>query len=230
MPVSLKNLSHSTLVAAIALSSSFVAYAQEEDKSVRVIEPNKQTTSVQAAAIDTEHFELGLYAGLMSVEDFNTNLATGLSLTYHIHGTERFIAQVNYGSSETDKANFETIDNFLAEEDRTFNYLNLLAGYKILDGRSFLGKRMKFNSAIYLLAGGANIEFANNDETGYVLGASYRVVLTDWLTVNFDVRDTVFDREFLAKTDFDGAGNPVTTNLSKTTHNTEVLLGINALF
>jgi outer membrane beta-barrel protein len=232
MPLYLKNVTYPLLLSAITASCSLFTYAKDDDKSVRVIEPNKQTTSVQAAAIDTEHFELGGYYGLMSVEDFNTNPASGLSLTYHIHGTKRFIAQVNYGSSATDKTQGE-IDsdlNFFTDEQRDFNYSNLLVGYDLLDGRSFLGKRMKFNSAIYLMAGAADIEFANNEKTGYVLGVSYRVVLTDWLTFNLDFRDTIFKRQYLEITKFDGEGNPVSTKLSKQTHNTEILFGLNALF
>lgn len=190
------------------------SYGDDTNKPIKVIDPDKKVTTVQAAAIDTEHFELGVYAGLMAVEDFNTNPVTGISFSYHI--SRKFLAQVNYGRSSVERAAFEEFNDQYFLEDYDFKYVNLLAGYNLLDGRSFLGKRHKFNSAIYLMAGVADVSFANNDSTGMVLGVSYRAVITDWLTLNLDFRDTIFNREFL--------------NDEKKTNNTEVLIGFNALF
>lgn len=204
------------LACLLGIGIATASIAEENKKPVKVVEPDKKVVSVQAAAIDTEKYELGAYLGLISIEDFNTNPVTGLSFTYHING--KFIAQANYGQSRVDRAAFEEVNggNFLADDDYDFTYVNLLAGYDLLDGRSFLGKRHKFNSAIYLLAGVADVSFAGNDSTGLVLGASYRAVITDWLTVNLDVHDTMVDIEFL-----DG---------SKKTNNTEMFIGVNALF
>lgn len=200
----------------LSVGISSFAYGDTENKPVKVIEPDKVVDTAQVAAIDTERFEFGPYLGLLSVEDFNSNPVTGLSFSYHINN--KFIAQVNYGVSTVGKAAFEEIagSNFLAEDDYDFEYINLLAGYKLLDGRSFLGKRHKYNSAIYLLAGVADVSFAANDNTGMVVGVSYRAVITDWLTLNLDLRDTMVNREFL--------------NDDKQTHNTEMLIGVNGLF
>lgn len=202
------------LAALLGLGISTYTFGDETSKPVKVIDPDKRVASVQAAAIDTEHFELGAYAGLMAVEDFNTNPVTGISFSYHIN--RKFIAQVNYGRSTVERAAFEEFNDQYFLEDYDFKYLNLLAGYNLLDGRSFLGKRRKFNSAIYLMAGVADVSFANNEVTGMVLGVSYKTVITDWLTLNLDFRDTIFNREFL--------------NDDKKTNNTEILVGLNALF
>lgn len=202
------------LACLIGLMAANFAYGDNGKKPVKIIEPNKPVTSVQPAAIDTEKFELGAYAGLLSVEDFNTNPVTGLSFNYHI--SKRFLAQVNYGTSTVDNAAFEDVagNDFLSDYD--FTYTNLLAGYKVLDGRSFFGKRHKFNSAIYILAGIASVSFGDNDETGMAFGASYRAVVTDWMTLNLDVRDTMVDVSL--------------NNNTKKTHNTEMVIGVNALF
>ncbi len=206
------------LICLLGLGVTSYSFADNNDKHVKIIEPTKTVTSVQPAAIDTEHFELGPYVGLLSVEDFNSNLVTGISFTYHI--SSKFIAQMNYGLSSVGKAAFEegaaAEGSFLAKKDRDFKSVNILAGYKLLDGRSFLGKNHKFNSAIYLMAGVAKVQFAGEKNTGSVLGASYRAVITDWVTVNFDLRDTIVSRNFL--------------NDKKSTNNTEVLVGVNVLF
>jgi outer membrane beta-barrel protein len=189
-----------------------------EKKPVKIIEPNKEVTTVQAAAIDTEHFEFGVYGGLLSAEDFNTNPVVGFSLTYHINST--FLAQLGYGSSRAGHTATEEklLGNIVSDDGYNFKYVNLVGGYKLFDGRSFLGKNYKFNSAIYLLAGIAKVDFADTSNNGLVLGASYRVVITDWLTVNFDLRDTNVKRDL---SNFDD---------SKQTNNTEMFFGVNALF
>jgi outer membrane beta-barrel protein len=202
------------LACLLGLGVTAYSYGDNGNKPVKIIEPDKTVTSVQPAAIDTERFELGAYVGLLSVEDFNTNPVTGISLSYHIN--DSFIAQANYGVSTVSKAAFEEREDASYLEDYDFTYINLLAGYKVLDGRSFLGKRQKFNSAIYVLAGAADVSFADNSKTGMVFGASYRAVITDWLTVNLDVRDTIVEIELLDD--------------SKKTHNTEMAIGVNALF
>ena len=203
------------LVCLLTLGMTSYSFAENDKKHVKIIEPTKPVTNVQAAAIDTEHFELGAYVGLLSVEDFNSNLVTGISFTYHIN--KKFITQINYGLSTTESAAFEetAAGPFLNNKDRDFEYVNILGGYNLLNGRSFLGKNHKFNSAIYLLAGAAKVNFAREKNTGLVLGVSYRAVITDWLTLNLDLRDTRITRKFLTE---------------KTTDNTEMLVGINMLF
>lgn len=202
------------LACLIGLMAATYAYGDNVKKTVKIIEPNKPVTSVQPAAIDTEKFELGAYVGLLSVEDFNTNPVTGVSFSYHI--SKRFLAQVNYATSTVDNAAFEDVagNDFLSDYD--FTYTNLLAGYKVLDGRSFFGKRHKFNSSIYVLAGISSVSFGGTDETGMAFGASYRAVVTDWMTLNLDVRDTMVDISL--------------NNNTKKTHNTEMVIGVNALF
>lgn len=192
------------------------AFGRGEGKTVEVIKPTEQTTDIRPAAIDSERFELGVYAGFISVEDFSTHSVTGITLSYHI--SDRFLAQLNYGRSNIERAAFEEVvgGEFLAEKDRNFDYQSLLAGYELLQGRSFLGRKRKLNSHIYLMAGAGNVSFAGADSGAAVLGINYKTVLTDWLVINLDFRDILFDREFLGR--------------SKATHNTEITLNLNAMF
>jgi outer membrane beta-barrel protein len=205
-----------SLICLLSFGLTANSFGDDSGKPGAVIEANKTTVSAQVAAIDTEKFELGAYLGMLSVEDFNSNPVTGLSLSYHI--SNRFLAQVNYGTSTVGRAAFEEVagGNFLADGDYDFDYVNVLAGYKLLDGRSFLGKRHKYNSSIYIMAGPTKVSFSGEDNTGIVFGASYRTVITDWLTMNLDLRNTLVDRDFLDD--------------SKKTNNTEMFLGVNALF
>jgi len=181
-----------------------------------IIEPEKKPSAVKAAQIDTEKFELGIGLGVINVEDFNSNLSSGLSFTYHV--SDLIIAQANYGSSKVSQATFEELNasDFISDSDRNFRYFSLSGGYKVLKGRSFFGRNTKLNTDIYILAGLGQYDFADNSKTGLMLGGSYRTVLTDWLVMNMDIRDHIANRDFIGD--------------SKTTHNTEFVVGLNALF
>lgn len=187
-----------------------------DGSSFEVIKPEEKPSKIKPAAIDSEKFELGPYVGMLSVEDFNANRVVGLSLNYHM--SKRFIFQLNHGESTVSRATFEEVSegNFLSKNDRDFEYSTLLAGYKLMHGRSFLGESNKFQSDIYLMLGAASVDFAGDDGTGAVFGINYKTTITDWLTLNLDFRDIIVDRDFLGS--------------NKTTHNTEITLGINALF
>ncbi len=182
--------------------------------SVKIIEPKKDVPVAKSASIDDERFELGIYTGILSVEDFNSNPVVGLSFSYHV--TPLFMLQLQYGRSEVDKAAFEEDNNFLSDSDRDFEYKHLLAGYRVLRGRSFWGKNSKYNSDIYLLGGVGSVDFAGESNTSVVFGASYRVVVTDAVVVNMDFRSHLADRDFLDD--------------DKRTLNTEFGVGINLLF
>ena len=186
--------------------------------SVKIIEPKKEITVAKSAAIDDESVELGLYTGYLAVEEFNANPVFGVALAYHV--TPKLMLQLNYGESEVDRATFENLaqGNFLTREGRSFEYYSLLAGYKILRGRSFFGKNSKYNSDIYLFAGASSVDFADGKDTGVVFGSSYRVVLTDYLTMNVDFKGYSVDREIESLDD------------KQNTLNTELVFGLNVIF
>lgn len=201
---------------ALGLTQASTALANNEERTVEVIKPAEQTSDIRRASLDGKRVELGVYGGFLSVEDFNTNGVAALSLSYHF--SSRLLAQVNYGRSNVERATFEEVSggDFLAESDRDFEYQSVLIGLRLMQGRSFLGARRKFNSYLYLMAGPSQVSFAGQDNTGVVFGISYKTVLTDWLTLDLNFRDIVVDREFLS--------------YEKTTHNTELTFGLNALF
>ena len=196
--------------------ATLAGHAASQSEPVQVIKPEEQTSYIKPAEIDTEHFELGVFSSALSVEDFSTNLAVGLSFAYHIN--DRFFAQLHYGQATIDRATFEDVagGDFLADEDRDFTYQSLTGGYTLMHGRSFFGAGPKFNSRIYVMGGPAKVSFAGQDSNGVMFGIGYKTVMTDWLAIDVGFRDIVADREFLGT--------------SKTTHNTELSIGLNAFF
>ncbi len=205
------------LVLSLLLSCDTLKALESEDKEVvTIIKPKKKVAQVDAAAIDTEQFELGLSYGALSVEDFGTNSLTSIHFGYHLN--QDFLLQATVASSDIDKATFEDVvgQDFLSSADRELSYTQLMASYQVFYGRSFLGKKRKFNSHLYLNFGIENIEFAGEKEIGFIVGTTYKVVATDWLTWNFNLNNHIFDRSFLAD--------------NKVTNNIELSIGLSALF
>lgn len=202
------------LTANLALATTVIA---DTGRSVEVIKPKASATPTKSAKIDTERFQLGVFGGLLAVEDFNNNPSYGLSLSYQI--SSKYLAQLNYGSSAVNNATFEVDTPFLSESQRDFTYYNLALGYQLYSARSFLGATRKYDTDIYLLAGVGSTEFGGDSGTSYMLGASYRVVLTDWLVWNIDVRDHLFSRTLES-----------ISRDSKMTQNVELATGLSILF
>lgn len=204
------------LVVVSIISSNLDAQEnQTTNEGVRVVEPETRVDRAQRAAIDDERFQLGFFTGTLSVEDFGTEVVAGFELTYHLQAD--WLLQAGAGTADIDRAAFETPQaSFLANKDRKFRYLNMGGGYRWFRGRSFLGSSAKYDSDIYVLFGAERVSFAANDEWGINVGLSYRVVLRDWLTMNIDMREHVFKREFIGD--------------DKQTFNTEFKIGVNSLF
>lgn len=191
----------------------FTALGQDQNRPfIKVIDPDKNIATANAAARDTEHVEFGLYVGILSVEDFNTNSSIGFSARYFIK--ENIFVEGNYGRSSTKRANPEGSQNF--NPDRTFSYIGIAAGYQMLKGRSFLGKKRKYNTGLYAVGGLESIKFADESTSGAVLGLSYKTILTDLVTVNLDFKNHIFNRSFL--------------NDDKLTLNPEMIIGFNLIF
>ena len=182
-----------------------------------VIEPDVSRREIDPPKINTNDFQLGAYAGIMSVEDFGSNAVYGAALSYHVN--EHFFVQGTYGQTDTSETSFEILSGgaqLLTDDQRTLSYYDLSVGYNLLPGEAFIGSSRSFNSALYMLAGVGNTEFADDKFFTIVFGAGYRMLLWDYLAVNLDVRNHMFDSDLLGE--------------SKTTHNIEFNLGMSFFF
>jgi outer membrane beta-barrel protein len=187
------------------------------DPALPVIQPEVDRREVSEADIDTENFEIGAYLGYMSVEDFGTNFVYGARLAYHL--SEKFFVEGTYGTTDTDETSFEKLSGgapLLSDDDREFTYYDISVGYNLLPGEVFVGSDLAMNSALYVLGGVGNTDFADDNYFTVVLGAGFRVLPTDSIAVHFAVRDHMFDSDLLGD--------------SKVTHNIEFNLGLTYFF
>jgi outer membrane beta-barrel protein len=188
-----------------------------DQTQVPVIEPELERRDIDIAAIDTEDFELGLYAGVMSIEDFGVNTSLGARFAYHI--TERFFLELAAGASEGKETSFERLSGaaqLLTDDERSLSYYDISLGYNVLPGEVYLGPGRAFNSAIYLIGGVGKTNFAGDDRFTLSLGMGIRVIPRDWFALHADIRDHIFDIDLLGQ--------------EKTSHNLEAHLGVTFFF
>ena len=187
------------------------------EDSEPVIKPELERRTITEADIDSEDFEAGVFVGVMSIEDFGSNVVYGARLAYHI--TEDIFTEAAIGHTKADKNSFENSSGDaepLSGSQRELTYYNISLGYNILPGEAFIGKGHAYNSALYVIAGIGNTDFADDNHFTVNVGAGYRFLLNDWIALHADFRDHIFDSDLQGK--------------DKTTHNLEATGGISFFF
>lgn len=191
---------------------------ENEAEAPRVIDPEVERREIKRPKIKARDFELGGYYGFLSVEDFGTNPAYGVSAAYHV--TEDFFFEANAGKTTLGRTSFELLnpgsDPLNLGAARQLTYYSLSVGYNFLPGEVFIGRKLAMNSAFYIMGGVGSTRFAGDQQFTLNFGAGYRVLPTDWLTLHIDVQDRVF------KSDIFGT--------SKLTNNLEARVGVTAYY
>ena len=204
------------LSAALIFGAVGLAWSAEVDQQ-QVIQPEVERRTIDIDKIDTEDFEIGVYSGLLSVEDFGSNLVLGARAAYHV--TEDVFFEAAYAKSDTTETSYERLSGgakLLTDDQRALTYYNISIGYNLFPGEAFIGKNWAFNTALYVIGGVGNTSFAGEDLFTVNVGAGYRFLVTDWLAVHIDMRDHIFD--------IDLAGD------AKTAHNLETHGGVTVFF
>ena len=183
-------------VGAPADTSSPVTSSQDRP----IIDPQVERRTIKRPKIDTEDFEVGVYGGILSIEDFESNPVYGARLAYHL--TEDFFLEATVGMSEAGRTSYETLSGsaeLLTDDERDYSYYALSAGWNALPGEVFIGKNRAYNTAFYLVTGIGSTRFAGDDLFTVNAGFGYRILPADWIAVHFDVRDYIFDTDLLGK-------------------------------
>lgn len=182
-----------------------------------LLDPRIERRRVKEADIDSENFEVAVFAGIYSSDGFGTNSSYTLRLAYHV--SEDVFVEGGFGKTELGETSFEKLTpgvSLLTDEQREVSWYNVSLGYNILPGEAFLGGGRAYNNALYLLAGAGNTDFADDDRFTINVGVGYRVLLSDWLALRTEVRSHLFDQDVLGQVE--------------TSHNLDWSLGLSAFF
>jgi outer membrane beta-barrel protein len=183
----------------------------------QVVDPQVQRQDVKEPDIDSENFEIGAFGGIMSVEDFGSDVVYGFSLTYHV--TEGFFIEGDVGKTTAGLTSFEILSGgapILSDDERDLIYYSLNVGYNILPGEAFVGQERAYNTGLYIIAGLGSTQFAGDDRFTVNFGAGYRFIFTDSFALHMDFRDYLFDIDVLGE--------------EKTAHNLQGTLGLTFFF
>jgi len=182
-----------------------------------VIEPDVERRDIETAKIDTEDFEVGIFLGQISVEDFGVNTVVGGRFAYHV--TEGFFVELAAGQADTELTSFERLSGaaqLLTDDERQYSYYNVSLGYNIFPGESFIGRKRSLNTATYVIGGVGKTTFAGDDRFTVNLGLGMRMMPLDWFAIHADIRDHIFDIDLLGQ--------------EKTAHNIEAHVGVTFFF
>ena len=180
-----------------------------------VIDPALERRDIVRPAIDTEDWEVGAFAGVLSVEDFGAETLYGARLAYH--ATEDLYIEGRYASSSIRDTSFRRIGAPLFDvEKEDIKAYDLSVGLMVLPGEVFLGTHWARTSGVYMNFGVGRVEFADRDSISYSFGFGLKVLPTDWLSLRLEARDTLFESDLLGDNEWK--------------HNFEINLGFGVFF
>jgi outer membrane beta-barrel protein len=177
--------------------------AQETEKidvpeQEQVIRPELDRRDIKIPKIDAQDFEIGVYAGTLSVEDFGAKSVTGVRLSYHI--TEDFFIEGTYAKSKISDESFRRLGIALfPRQEEDLEYYNLSVGVNLFPGEVFVGKKWAMTSAVYLIGGVGETSFVDRDNTTFNFGVGVRLLPSDWVTIRVEMRDHLFESDLLGK-------------------------------
>lgn len=188
----------SVLLLNMGYANAAVDPDQLELEPLLVREPERR--QVEVDQLDDENLEIGVFGGLMSVEDFGTNSVVGVRAAYHV--TEDFFVEAAYGQTTLGQSSFERLSGgaqLLTDEQRDMTYYNVSLGWNLFPGESFLGRRWAYKGGLYVIGGVGSTDFGGDNRFTINAGLGYRLIATDWLAFHVDVRDHFFKSDLLGE-------------------------------
>jgi outer membrane beta-barrel protein len=181
-----------------------------------VIEPQVDRRDIKLPKFPSNDFEVGLYGGIYSTQNFGSSGAGGVRLAYHI--TEDFFVEGSAGTTKVSDAAFRRIlpGGIFTGNTETLIYSNFNVGMNVLPGEVFIGRNFAMPSQVFLVAGGGTTRFNGQRMQTLDVGVGVKVYVADWFAVRVDMRDNVYTLDLLGKRD--------------TTHNVELNAGVSFLF
>ena len=193
------------LAVAAALALALPAWAQTQPTprpaNEQVVVPQVDRRDLKLAKFPSKDFEVGLFGGVYSTENFGASAIVGLRVAYHI--TEDFFVQANLARTRVSDENYRLILNngggVFPQERETLSYYNLSAGVNVLPGEVFLGRNRAMPSAVYLIGGVGSTRLVEQRRQTFNFGVGMRVLPAERAAIQVELRDHVFSLDLLGK-------------------------------
>jgi outer membrane beta-barrel protein len=204
------------LCAAGLLAAVAPALAQTPRAPEPVVQPQVERRELKPASYPSRDFAIGLFGGSYATQNFGTNGVGGLRLGYHI--TEDFFVDITVARTKVSDEAFRQVlpGGIFATAEQTLEYYAISAGWNLISGEAFFGRRTAMPLQVYLVAGAGSTDFAGQRKQTVHAGLGLRVNLSSRFAVQADVRNHSFALDLLGR--------------RETTQNPEITLGLTAYF
>jgi outer membrane beta-barrel protein len=165
----------------------------------QVIVPQVERREVHKPRYPSNDFEIGLFGGSYSAQNFGTSFNYGARLGYDI--TEDFFVEATYGRTKVSDKAFRQIlpGGICTAEQEKLKYYDLSVGWNFLPGEIFIGKNWAKASTMYVIGGVGNTSFDSQRMQTWNFGVGAKLFLADWVALRADVRDHIFTLDLLGK-------------------------------
>ncbi len=190
-----------SLVAPLFSVSASLISVGAAAKAPEVISPDIDRREIKVARIDNENIEIGIYGGILSIEDFDSSNISVLRVDFHIN--EHTFIEASYGTAKGDKTTFEELipaTQLISDEQREYTSYDISFGWNMLPGETWIFNKA-YKTDFYLILGGGTTEFGGDKWFTWNVGAGYRLFLKDWIAWRIDVRDHIFNRDLFGEDD-----------------------------
>ena len=176
-----------------ALLLASVSYADEASD----IDLSNEADSLN---INNEIFELGIFGGIINIENFTSEFAQGISATFR--ASEDYFIQYNFLQADVALTAIESSSfiegtqipalKYDLGKDRKFTHYDLLVGYNLFQGEFFPSSSKANLSTLYVIAGVGNTEFGRESSMTYTVGIGYQIALNRRFGLHIDFRDYIY--------------------------------------
>lgn len=161
-----------------------------------IVKADTEQELIKDSDIVNTNMSVGVYAGLINYENFNSSYLFGLYFTYPFD--EHVFVEAEFGVSSLNDTEYRRIGlTLLSEEDVDVQFYTILVGYNMLPGEVYWSREKTMISRFYLIAGVGSVSFDNNSYVSVQYGAGFKVELDKNKSIRFEARDRLYDTDIL---------------------------------
>jgi len=187
------------VLALLAHGEARAADAPAADGSDQVIVPQVERREVHKPKYPSNDFEIGLFGGSYTAQNFGTHFDWGARIGYDI--TEDFFVEATYGRTKVSDKEFRQIlpGGIFTAEQQKLKYYDLSLGWNFLPGEVFIGSNWAKASTMYAIGGLGSTSFDSQRMQTWNFGVGAKLFLADWVALRADVRDHIYTLDLLGK-------------------------------
>jgi outer membrane beta-barrel protein len=193
------------LLTSVQLSALLVpcaGWAQQDAKPAateQIVVPEVTRRDIQLPQFPSNDFDVGVFAGTYSTQNFGASAVGGLRVGYNI--TEDFFVQAVLAQTKVSDASFRQIlpGGIFPNETEKLRYYDLSLGYNVLPGEIFIGAKRALPFTFYVIGGVGSTSLDDQKHATVNVGSGMRLFFNDYFSLHVDARDHIFTMDLLGE-------------------------------